>query len=78
MTLSYLADPLTGSDKRRTVKARITTEHSMSSYGQPGIVLEDGEVIDLMSWGVCGYQVVKATDEEREQLFKRGVGYDRA
>ena len=49
MQLSYLVSPFENSF-RKTVKASITTGHSMSSYGQPVIVLEDGGAIDLMSW----------------------------
>jgi hypothetical protein len=73
MTLSYLINPFSGDNKRRSIKAKITTEHSASSYGQPVIVIEDGDILDLMSWIGCGYQVVKATDNEREQLTCMGL-----
>ena len=33
MTLSYLIDPFSGDTKKKKIKARITTEHSASSYG---------------------------------------------
>jgi hypothetical protein len=62
-----------GEEKRHRIKASITTEHSASSYGQPVIVLEDGGVLDLMSWVGCGYQVVKAFKKEREGLVKMGL-----
>ena len=68
MKLSYFTDPLSGSTKRRTVTARVTTEHSTSSYGQPVIVMPDGEALDLASWALCGYRVEKATSEERSLL----------
>lgn len=68
MMLSYLVSPFSGDEKRQTVKAKITTEHSASSYGQPVIVLPDGSALDLMSWVGCGYTVVKATNKEIERL----------
>jgi len=73
MTLSYLINPFSVDNKRRKVKAKITTEHSASSYGQPVIVLEDGGAIDLMSWVGCGYQISKASKKEKEQLIKMGL-----
>lgn len=71
MIVSY-CNPL-GDGKRHKVKAKITTDHSASSYGQPVIVLEDGEAIDLMSWVGCGYQVIKASKKELESLIKMGL-----
>ena len=62
-----------GESKRHWIKARVTTEHSASSYGQPVIVLEDGGALDLMSWIGCGYRVVKASNKEREALLKIGL-----
>ena len=62
-----------GEEKRHKVKAKITTNHSASSYGQPVIVLQDGGALDLMSWVECGYQVVKATKKEQEQLSEMGL-----
>lgn len=62
-----------GEVKRHRMKASVTTEHSASSYGQPVIVLEDGEALDLMSWVGLGYQVVKASKKEREALLKMGL-----
>lgn len=59
-----------GGERRHRIKARITTEHSSSSYGQPVIVLEDGRAMDLMSWVGLDYKVVKATEEEMEGLRK--------
>lgn len=51
-------------DKKHQVRAKITTDHSASSYGQSVIVLEDGGALDLTSWVVLGYKVVMATDKE--------------
>lgn len=69
MTLQYTS----GLDKVHKVRAKITTEHSASSYGQPVIVLEDGGALDLTSWVGLGYQVVKATEKERAALRKMGL-----
>lgn len=68
MRLSYNLDPFGDGSQRRMVKARVTTEHSASSYGQPVIVLPDGSALDLMSWVGCGYRVEKATAKERAAL----------
>lgn len=62
-----------GEEKRHRVKARITTEHSSSSYGQPVIVLKDGGTLDLFSWVSLGYQIVKASKKEMEGLVKIGI-----
>ena len=62
-----------GEEKRHRIKAKITTEHSASSYGQPVIVLEDGEALDLFSWVSLGYQVKNASKKEREALVKMGL-----
>jgi hypothetical protein len=62
-----------GEEKRHRMKAKVTTEHSASSYGQPVIVLEDGNAIDLFSWVSLGYQVVRASKKEREALVKIGL-----
>lgn len=70
MTLSYKVDPFGSGNKRAKVKVRITTDHSMSSYGQPVIVLPDGEALDLVSWVGCGYRVETATAKERVAIAK--------
>jgi len=51
MILTYLVDPLSGNTKRKQVNARITTNHSISSYGQPVIVLPEERKIYLLGWG---------------------------
>jgi len=73
MQLSYLADPFSQGSKRVKVRARITTAHSASSYGQPVIVLPDGGALDLMSWVGCGYRVERATLREQHLLEKMGL-----
>lgn len=62
-----------GEEKRHRIKAKVTTENSASSYGQPVIVLEDGGALDLMSWVGLGYQVVKATKKEMLELARMGL-----
>jgi len=69
MKLSYM--DITGDQKRHTVTAKITTDHPDSSYGQPIIVLDtDNKALDITSWILLNYQIVKATPEELE-LLKR-------
>lgn len=66
MILSYT--DLLGDGKPHRIKATITTAHPASSYGIPVIVLPDGCAIDLQSWVLLGYRVVKASKQERVQL----------
>ena len=58
------------SEKRTRIKAKVTTDHPASSYGQPVIVLPDGGALDLMSWVGLGYQVEQATTSELAELEK--------
>ena len=67
MELSY-TDILTGKNKR--TKARITTDHPASSYGQPVVVLPDGGALDGQSWVLLGYQVVKISKTEAPKMHK--------
>lgn len=71
MKLSYV--DIFGDSERHTITATITTEHPNSSYGQPVLLLEDGEPLNAESWVLMAYQVVKATPEEFEML-KQWVG----
>jgi len=66
MKLSY-ADIL-GDHERHEIDAEITTEHPMSSYDQPVIVLSDDGLLDAASWFLLNYQVVQATDQEFDML----------
>lgn len=66
MILSYV--DILGNGERHNIKATITTEHSLSSYGQPVLLLEDGKPLNAESWFLMAYQVVKATPEEFELL----------
>jgi hypothetical protein len=56
--------------KVKKIKATITTEHSASHYGQPVIVLDDGQALDAQSWVLLSYRVVSATKEESPLLEK--------
>lgn len=67
MELSY-TDILTGKNKR--TKARITTDHPASSYGQPVVVLPDGGALDGQSWVLLGYRVVKVSEAEAPKMEK--------
>lgn len=64
MILTYLVDPLSGSRERVQVKARITRNHSTSSYGQPVVVLEDGNAISYSDWIFSDYRVKSASNRE--------------
>jgi hypothetical protein len=49
----------------RHVTAKITTEHALSSYGQP-VVIIDGEPVDPLSWLASRLQEVDGTPQELE------------
>ena len=67
MILSY--DDLMGDGKRQyRIRATITTDHPASSYGQPVIVLADGNGLSWESMMLLQYRVVKATARELELL----------
>jgi hypothetical protein len=68
MKLSYTN--ILGDGKRHTISATITTEHSLSSYGQPVLLLEDGNPLNVESWILMAYQVVNATNAEYALLQK--------
>lgn len=68
MILSYT--DILGDGKRHRIKATITSEHTQSSYGQPVIVMPGGRLLDLTSWALMGYQVVKANRSEFDLLRK--------
>jgi hypothetical protein len=61
MKLSYY---VLGDQKRHTINATITRDHPASSYGQPVIILDDDNLLDMTSWVLLNYQIVKATPEE--------------
>ena len=52
-------------------QGKITTEHSASSYGRP-VLLVEGEPEDTFEAILADYEVVKATEWERELLRRAG------
>ena len=67
MILSY-RDDLMGDGKWQRIRATITTDHPASSYGQPVIVLADGNGLSWESMMLLQYRVIKATARELELL----------
>lgn len=61
MKLQY-TNPLDG--KISTCAATITTDHPLSSYGQPVIILDDGNTIDAQNWSLFGFEVLSSSQEE--------------
>ncbi len=55
---------------RTRIKAEITTDHAASHYGQPVVVLPDGNPLDYQSAILLNYRVERATEAERELLAK--------
>jgi hypothetical protein len=72
MILSY-RDLFHESKRRTRIKAELTTEHPASSCGQPVIVLDDGGLIDLLSWVSLDYCVVCANKKESQELARMGL-----
>ena len=70
MILSYTDLFGLGNRRRREIKATVTSDHPVSHYGIPVIVLNDGNALDLQSWVMLGYQVVKASSKEKLLLSK--------
>ncbi len=71
MVLSY--KEFNNDGKRKNVKAKLSKMSSLSSYGQPVILLEDGEALDMMSWVMLGYRVEKASKSEINALQNMGL-----
>lgn len=70
MILSYV--DILGDGKRHNINATITTDHPSSSYGQPVILLDDGQTLNAESWILMAYQIAKATEQEID-LCKRWI-----
>ncbi len=51
-------------------RARVTTEHAASSYGQPVVVLPSGAVLDYLSWVTLSYRVVRIGKTEAALMDK--------
>ncbi len=70
MKLKLQYRDIVGDGELHEIEAEITTDHPASSYGQPVIVLPDGEALDPQSWVLMGYQVLSASEDEIEALKK--------
>jgi hypothetical protein len=53
--------------------ARLTTESSASSYGQPVLMLDDGTALGVADVALADYRILEATQDELTALEK--VGY---
>ena len=62
--------------EKHQVKASISYDHPACSYGQP-VILVEGEPLDMPSWILLGYRVVRAGKKEIERLRKiyAKIGY---
>lgn len=67
MLLSYV-DFLTG--ERHQMNATITTDHPASSYGQPVVIIEDGDPVNFSDWVLLQYRVEAADAAETVLLEK--------
>ncbi len=74
MKLSYV--DLLGDGQRHEIEATITTEHPASSYGQPVILLEDGNPLDMSSWVLLAYRAEEVAPEEQELWQKFEANLD--
>ena len=72
MILSYV-DLLDKKKLQHRIKAEITTEHPASHYGRPVILLEDGKMLDSLSWKSHRYRVLKANKKEISALLSMGL-----
>ncbi len=55
-----------------TTSASLTTDHSASSYGQPVLVLENGEALGPGDAALADYRLLEATADEVEALREAG------
>ena len=56
--------------KAKQIRATITTEHPASHYGQPVVILQDGNLLDCQSWELMGYCLVSCTKDEAPIMAK--------
>jgi len=52
-------------------EAVLSTDHPASSYGQPVLLIE-GEPVGTLEAVLAGYEILDATEEEREALQRTG------
>lgn len=64
--MTLLLRALDGNDHE--VKAKVTTDHAQSSYGQPVIVLEDGSLLDHGTAMLLQARVRNVADTEKDLL----------
>lgn len=74
MVLTYV--DVFGDGERKFVEARITVDHPASSYGQPVVVLSNGDVLDYETATLLNYEVVKLGMREAD-LLSKWKGYSR-
>ena len=59
-----------GGGKRKKIAATVTTEHPESHYGQPVVLLADGNILDCHAWELMGYCLVSCTKAEAPIMAK--------
>ena len=59
-----------GGGKRQKITATVTTEHPASHYGQPVVILQDGNILDCQSWELMRYRLVSCTKREAPIMAK--------
>lgn len=66
MKISYY--DLLGDQQRHTMDAELTTDHPASSYGQPVLLIGDGDPLDYTSWMLLDYRVEEIAEDEVEPM----------
>ena len=56
--------------KRKKIAATVTTEHPESHYGQPVVILQNGNLLDYQSWELMGYRLISCTKAEAPLMAK--------
>jgi len=58
------------SDEQVELTGRLTTDHPLSSYGQPVLLIEEwgNEPMSLINWSLAGCQVIEATEQEAQDF----------
>lgn len=56
--------------KRKKIAATVTVEHPSSHYGQPVVLLQDGNLLDYQSWELMGYRLISCTKDEAQLMAK--------
>ena len=51
------------------IEAKITTEHSASSYGIP-VIVDDGHALDAQSWVMLNYSIVALSRDEKPMMYR--------